>query len=165
MNRNLEESDVKNSADFQETAIYDPFHFQQVRRKQMKPLSLQNFLSPSTSMILKKKTPKTKNPCPLIKTVYYVKLSYHIQQSFKKLKSLSLKFHLPGDLKYPVRNLQPALTHSQQNLGLSYRTYPKGEDDINTKSTENYSMYRLPTGFQFAVGKYSFTTDTTTCLP
>ena len=32
-------------------------------------------------------------------------------------------------------------------------------DDISTKGTEKYKMYRLPTRFQFAVEKYSFPID------
>lgn len=37
-------------------------------------------------------------------------------------------------------------------------------DDINTKGTEKYKMYRLPTRFQFAVEKYSFPIDAASAL-
>ena len=37
-------------------------------------------------------------------------------------------------------------------------------DDINTKGTEKYKMYRLPTRFQFAMEKYSFPIDSASAL-
>lgn len=56
---------------------------------------------------------------------------------------------------------QVRVERSRGSLGLCYRIYL---DDINTKGTEKYKMYRLPTRFQFAVEKYSFPIDAASAL-
>lgn len=97
-------------------------------------------------------TPKTKNPCPLIKRVYYIKLSHHIQESFKKLKSLPI-------IKIPSAGWSPVLC---KKLAARVDTWAESRSVLQNlpqraskMTVTQHLRIGSQTGFQFAVGKYN----------